>query len=54
MPETPTEPKTGHSKSSANQSGKRTEADVKNTPEDQKNVDRDGGERQPNQHTDHK
>lgn len=31
-----------------------TETDVKNTPEDQQNLDRDGGERQPNQQSDSK
>ncbi len=33
---------------------KPTERDVRNTKEEDKNVDRDGGERQPNQHTDKK
>ncbi len=33
---------------------KPTEKDVENTKEEDKNVDRDGGERQPNQHTDQK
>lgn len=33
---------------------KPTEKDVQQTPEHQKNVDRDGGERQPNQHTNEK
>lgn len=35
-------------------SDKPTENDVRNTDEDEKNLDRDGRERQPNQHTDHK
>lgn len=33
---------------------KPTEEDVKRTPEQDKNLDRDGGERYPSQHTDRK
>ena len=33
---------------------KPTEKDVKNTKEEDKHVDRDGGQRQPNEHTDQK
>ncbi len=33
---------------------KPTEKDVQDTKEEDKHVDRDGGERQPNQHTDKK
>jgi hypothetical protein len=33
---------------------KPTEEEVKNTPEHEKNVDRDGREQQPNAHTDQK
>lgn len=33
---------------------KPTEKDVQHTPEEQKNVDRDGGQRQPTDHTDKK
>ena len=33
---------------------KPTEEDVRKTKEEEKNVDRDGGERQPNQQTDKK
>ena len=36
------------------QEPKPTEDEVNNTPEHEKNVDRDGGERQPNQQTDRK
>jgi hypothetical protein len=42
MPSSETEPKPRQ---------KPTERDVKNTKEEEKNVDRDGHERQPNQHT---
>ena len=45
MPSRETEPKP---------SDKPADNDVRNTKEEEKNVDRDGGERQPNQHTDRK
>lgn len=45
MPSSETDPKPAQ---------KPTEKDVKNTKEEDKNVDRDGRERQPNQHTDKK